>query len=86
MKENLMKLDGVDNLNIAHHYPGGSSDFYTQDLEDMNVKDAQEWLDNGELVAIVSEIHGGIIGYIQRDHADDIATVLNLHVIRRSKK
>jgi hypothetical protein len=85
MEDNILKLTNDDNKKIAGNFSGGDHDFYHQDLEGMNVKDAKEWLDKDELVAIVSEIHGGIIGYIHRSHADDITTILNLHAIDRLK-
>jgi hypothetical protein len=86
MTKNLLKLTNEDNEKISKNYSGGEHDFYHQDLEEENVKDAKGWLDEGEMVGIVSEIHGGIIGYVHRDHADDIATILNLHAIDRVKK
>ena len=85
MENNILKLTNDDNKKIAENFSGGNHDFYHQDLEDMNMKDAKEWLDKDELVGIVSEIHGGIIGYIHRGHADDITTILNLHAIDRLK-
>lgn len=45
--------------------------------------DLVEWIERDELVGLVSEFHGGIIGYVHRDHADDITTVLNIHAINR---
>jgi hypothetical protein len=85
MEDNILKLTNDDNKKIAENYSGGDHDFYQLELEEMNTNDAKEWLDKNELVSIVSEIHGGIIGYIHRDHVDDITTVLNLHAIDRLK-
>ncbi|MCA1066170.1 hypothetical protein QTG56_25110 (plasmid) [Rossellomorea sp. AcN35-11] len=75
-----------DDAKIAEHY-GENDDhpFTYQDLEELNVKDAKEWLDDGEMVGIVSEVHGGIIGYVHKIHAADVTTILNLHMIDHSK-
>jgi hypothetical protein len=82
---NKLALTEEDNHKIAQNYPGGDHAFYHQDLEESNIADAQEWLSGGEMVGIVSEIHGGIIGYVHVENADDITTVLNLHAIDRLK-
>ena len=78
---NKLGLTEKEDQKIAEAYPGGDHKFYHQDLDDANVADATQWVDENKMVAIVSEIHGGIIGYIHADHADDITTILNLHVI-----
>lgn len=83
MSENLLKLTSEDNQKNAAKFEGGDHVFYQQDLEESNELDAKEWLEQGELVAIVSEVHGGIIGYVHNEHAQDITTVLNLHAIDR---
>lgn len=57
--------------------------FHTMDMEDDNLKDAFLSLAKGEMEAIVSEHHGGIIGYAFKGHAEDIATILNLHYKER---
>lgn len=81
MANNVMNLTEKDNETVAKAFPGGEHPFFHQDLEVENVHDAKEWLNKNELVAIVSEKHGGIIGYVHQAHADDVVTVLNLHVI-----
>lgn len=81
-----MKLTKEDNLKIAKKYADGDHDFTSQELDEMNIEDATQWLTKGEMVGIVSEIHGGIIGYIHNDHADDFVSVLNLYAIERLKK
>lgn len=86
MRKNLMNLTKADDEKIAENFNGGEHPFYHQDLEEMNLKDAKDWLDKGEMVGIVSEVHGGIIGYVHNEHADDINTVLNLHAIERMKQ
>lgn len=83
MSENILKTTKEDDQKIAEKYSGGDHDFFHQELEQENVSDAKEWLDNDEMVGIVSELHGGIIGYFHREHADEIVTVLNLHAIDR---
>lgn len=50
-------------------------------MEEMNVNDAKDWLKEGQLLALVSEEAGGIIGYIHQDYAEDVATVLSLRVL-----
>lgn len=86
MNKNILRLTNEDDKTIANEFHAGDHTFYSQDLEEMNKKDAYEWFENDEMTAIVSELHGGIIGYVHREHADDIATILNLHVIERIKK
>ncbi|OJT66901.1 hypothetical protein [Bacillus licheniformis] len=83
--DNPMKLTKEDNLKIAINYPGGDHNFSHQELDEMNIKDARHWIEKGEMVAIVSEIHGGIVGYIHKGHADDFVTILNLYAIERLK-
>lgn len=86
MNKSILGLTNEDNEKIAANYPGGEHDFYHQDLDDSNMKDAKEWFDKGEMVGIVSEKHGGIIGYIHHQNADDIISILNLYTIDRFKK
>lgn len=86
MNKSILGLTDVDNKKIAANYPGGDHEFYQMDLDDANLKDAEEWLDKGEMVGIVSEKHGGIIGYIHHQNADDIISILNLYAIDRFKK
>lgn len=81
--ENLLRLTKEDDRKIGEFYPGGEHIFYSQELERTNQDDAIEWIQSGDLVAIVSEIHGGIVGYIHREHAKDVTSVLNLHTIER---
>lgn len=85
MTNSLLKLIKEDHEKIATNYDGGDHPFTYQELDEQNVSDAIEWLDNDKMVAIVSEIHGGIIGYVHQSHADDITSVLNLHAIEKLK-
>ena len=77
MTENLLKLNLTEKtyLEIGEHYDG-ETPFYSMDMEDMNVKDAKTWLDEGELNAIVDDSKG-IIGYVHKDYIDEIVAVLN---------
>lgn len=86
MTENLMNLTEMDNAKIAQNYPGGEHVFTHQDLDEKNINDFKEWLQEDSLVGIVSEVHGGIIGYVHQSHADDIVSVLNLYAIDKLKK
>lgn len=50
--------------------------YYCMDMESENINDAKMWLENDEMVAIVSELHGGIIGYIHQSHEEEILNLL----------
>lgn len=80
---NVFKLTEDDNKLIAEKNSEEGHIFFSQDLEDYNKVDLIQWTENDELVGVVSEIHGGIIGYIHRDLADDLTTILNIHAINR---
>lgn len=80
---NEMKLTNHDDLKIGENFDNGEHIFYTQDLEESNVVDALKWFENGKMVSIVSEVHGGIIGYAHQDNIEDIVSVLNLYAIDR---
>lgn len=51
--------------------------YYTQNIDDTNEKDLLESLDKDELVGIVSEQEGGIIGYLLYYHDTEVINVLN---------
>lgn len=55
--------------------------FTVQDLEKANTQDAEAWLNDGVMLGLVSESDGGIIGYIHEEHAEKVASALNLHVL-----
>jgi Ca2+-binding EF-hand superfamily protein len=74
-----------ENETIANAFPGGEHTFYSQDLEPENKQDAEQWIKDDEMMTIVSEIHGGIIGYVHKEHADEITSVLNLFDISRTQ-
>ena len=48
-----------------------------RNMDERHIKDAQKWLDEENLVALVDEKKGGIIGYINRTHIDEILPILN---------
>ncbi|OMF76760.1 hypothetical protein [Paenibacillus glucanolyticus] len=84
MNNNKMKLTRYDDEKIASEFSDDETPFYVQDLEGENTIDATTWLEKGVMVGIVSEVHGGIIGYVHSEHASDITTILNLHAVERS--
>lgn len=51
-----------------------------------HIDGANLWLSKGEMVAIVSEKSGGIIGYMHIDHAEDVISALNLRAIKENGK
>jgi hypothetical protein len=54
-------------------------DVYWQYMESINEQDLRASVYACELLAIVDERHGGIIGYaIGREHADEIVTALRM--------
>lgn len=73
-------LNGKENALIADTFDE-SPPFYVQDMEDENLKDAFLSLSNGEMEAIVSEDHGGIIGYAFKEVAEEMATVLSMNYL-----
>lgn len=46
-----------------------------------NLKDLEKWIDDSQLVALVDESCGGIIGYINRNHSERIVELLNCSVV-----
>lgn len=57
---------------------GGDHPFSAMEMDlDGNLTDLQKSVDDGDLVAIVDEAAGGIIGYVNRAHSDRIAGLLN---------
>ena len=70
-------LTDEDNQYLATY--GETQPFYIMDMEDDNKKDAFLSLANDEMEAIVSEDHGGIIGYAFKGIAEEVVTVLNVN-------
>lgn len=81
-KEDLTQAE-KEILNIvedyeADTYPSDEPRFSTMDLdEETNIPDLQNWVDKRELVGVVDEEQGGIIGYVNQGHADMLYTILN---------
>lgn len=51
--------------------------FYYQDLDRNNLTDLLRWAADDELVGLVDEVDGGIIGYINRAHIEKVISILN---------
>lgn len=83
MRGELSITDWESSL-ITRVYPGGDVPFHEHDLEEENKQDARQSLDGNHLVGLVSEKAGGIIGYIQAEHAEYVCSALNLHAVSRS--
>lgn len=77
-------LKPEDNHIVADFF-GEEPSFRVMDMEDDNLKDAFLALAKDELEAVVSEDHGGIIGYVVKDVSEEVTTVLNLHYIQREE-
>ena len=56
---------------------GENSRYWSMDLDKLNKKDLQSWLEDDELEAIVDENAGEIIGYVNKDHVKQVITKLN---------
>jgi hypothetical protein len=54
--------------------------FSEHELDSDNRQDLRTWADRGELVGLVEERNGGIIGYLNRVHAQRIIDLLALAV------
>ena len=80
-----LSISKEQNEELVAAHPDGEYEFTTQDLEELNKNDAESWLENDELVGLVSESEGGIIGYVHRAHAEKIATALNLHILNTNE-
>ena len=46
-------------------------------LENNQILDAEKWLQDDEMVGLVDEEAGGIIGYIHQEHIEKILNLLN---------
>lgn len=52
--------------------------FSFQELdEETNIPDLQNWVDHRQLVGLVDEEHGGIVGYFNRGHEEEFFKILN---------
>lgn len=77
-------LSAKDNDTISFSFED-SAPFYPMDMEEEHLKEAFLALSKDELEAIVSEDHGGIIGYVVKGVTEEVTTVLNLHYIQRKE-
>lgn len=73
-------LNGKENQLIADNFDE-CPPFYVQDMEEENLKEAFLSLSNDEMEAIVSEDHGGIIGFAFKGVAEEMATVLSMNYL-----
>lgn len=48
-----------------------------EDLDLENIQDILIWIAHGEMIAIVDETVGGIVGYVNQAHAERIYQILN---------
>ena len=62
---------------VARHFDGDTP-YSPLEMDDANKMDAVRWLASDDLIALVEEANGGIIGYINRQHADRIVAILNV--------
>ncbi len=51
--------------------------WWSFNMDDTNLKDLQRSIETGQLVALVDEEAGGIVGYILAAHEDRIVNGLN---------
>ncbi|QQO40433.1 hypothetical protein 015DV002_253 [Bacillus phage 015DV002] len=80
----VLKTTSQDNIRIAKGFNGEPA-FTLFDLEEYNIDNAADSFQRGDMLALVNEHNGEIIGYIHYEHAEEVATVLNLHVLRTTK-
>lgn len=78
MKQKAPTTTAKQDKAVSRRYSGGDHPFTTAELVDEGMKQAvRNWLDADNLVGIVDESQGGIIGYVNAAHADRIAALLN---------
>ena len=51
--------------------------FWDVELSDGTQMDAKDWIEENQMIGLVDEKKGGIIGYINREHAERIIKQLN---------
>lgn len=68
----------AQNAAVASAYSGDILPFSSMEMHPDNTEDAMQWFEKDEMVALVDESQGGIIGYVHRAHADRIAALLNV--------
>lgn len=68
------------------YYTSEDPRFNFMDLdEETNKPDLQKWVENDELVGLVDEECGGIIGYVNPAHADKLYSILNAQKYKRGE-
>lgn len=72
----LRKIE-IAETKITNEQIMGDPRFWELEMDDMNKKDMQDWVDKDQLVALVDENHGGIIGYVNREHSQGLLKQLN---------
>lgn len=73
--DTTFKLEGIPQFELENNI---ELNFNYQDVDELDNKpDLQKWVDNNELEALIDESKGGIIGYIHREHIDEITGLLN---------
>lgn len=53
------------------------SRFWELEMDERNKRDLQDWFNKDQLIALVDEDTGGIIGYINREHSQSLLEQLN---------
>lgn len=51
--------------------------YFCSTLDNNNLKDLAEWMFDGVLAGIVDDANGGIIGYVNIKHVDEVIHRLN---------
>ncbi len=73
----LIEPTNVQCEEVVATYDGENPFSITPPLEDEQLRDALSWLAKDNLIGLVDEEAGGIIGYVNETHADRIAGLLN---------
>lgn len=69
--------DEANDIYVANDPDAEEPNFTYQDLDEDNIKDMMKWVGNSELWGLIDGEQGGIIGYINHQHIDRIAGLLN---------
>lgn len=51
--------------------------YWEQELTQINIEHLLKWIIDRQLVAVVDDDYGGIIGYVSRDYSEEILKQLN---------
>lgn len=68
---------GVEAGNYYIDAPEFMPRYSVMDMSELNVRDLLASIDAGDVLALVDEVAGGIIGYVLISHADRITETLN---------